>query len=370
MLVGVPKEIKVREYRVGMTPAGVKKLVDRGHKVIVEKNAGIGSGLADELYQKAGAEIVDDIQTIYKRADMVVKVKEPIELEYPLLREDQIIYTYLHLAADKPQAEALVKSKCVAIAYETIEVDGSLPLLRPMSEVAGRMSVQVGATFLQKRYGGKGVLLGGVPGVRRGRVVIIGGGVVGRNAAKMAIGLGADVSVLDINLKTLDYLDDIFQNRIQTLYSDPVTIEETVRNCDLLIGAVLITGAAAPKLVSEKLVSQMEEGSVIVDVAVDQGGCVATIHPTTHEDPVYTVHGVVHYAVTNMPGAVPHTSTFALTNTTIDYAVMLADMGADAAIKADPSLAMGVNVYKGHIVCKPVADSLNMPYTPLEKLVK
>jgi alanine dehydrogenase len=370
MIVGVPKEVKVREYRVGMTPAGVKKLVDRGHKVLVEKSAGVGSGLPDDLYIKAGAEMVDDIKAIYARSEMVVKVKEPIELEYPLLRENQILYTYLHLAADKKQAEALVKSKCVAIAYETIEVDGALPLLKPMSEVAGRMAVQVGANTLEKEHGGKGLLLGGVPGVKRGRITILGGGVVGRNAAKMAVGCGAQVRILDVNLRTLDYLDDIFGQKVQTLYSDADTIAKSVRDCDLLIGAVLIPGAAAPKLVSEKLVSEMEEGSVIVDVAVDQGGCIETNHPTTHDHPTYVVHGVVHYSVANMPGAVPHTSTFALTNTTIGYAAMLADMGADAAIKKDASLAMGVNVYKGEVVYKAVADSISMKYTPLEKMVK
>ncbi len=371
MLVGVPKEIKVRENRVGMVPGGVKKLVDDGHKVIVEKGAGSGSGLGDDLYVGAGAEIVDDIRTVYERADMVVKVKEPIEEEYDLIRENQIIYTFLHLAADKTLTEKLMERKCIAIGYETIELpDRSLPLLRPMSEVAGRMSVQVGASVLQKEHGGKGILLGGVPGVRRGRVTIIGAGVVGRNAAKMALGLGAKVDILDINLKTLDYIDDIFGNRVQTLYSDAESIRQSVSAADLLVGAVLIPGAKAPHLVSEELVAEMEDGSVIVDVSIDQGGCIETIQPTTHDNPTFVKHGVVHYGVTNIPGAVAQTSTFALTNTTIGYAEMLANLGADEAIRRDRALALGVNSYKGHLVCKPVADSLDLPYTPLDSMVK
>ena len=370
MIVGIPKEVKVREYRVGMTPGGVKRLIDRGHKVVVEKGAGIGSGLPDDLYIKAGAEVIPDIKAVYEHADMVVKVKEPIELEYDLIRENQIIYTYLHLAADKRLTEVLMECKCIAIGYETVELpDGSLPLLKPMSEVAGRMSIQNGASILQKEHGGKGVLLGGVPGVRRGRVVIIGGGVVGKNAAKMAVGLGAKVDILDINLETLDYLDDIFGNRVQTLYSDAETIQQTVSMADLVIGAVLIPGAKAPHLVSEELVSKMEEGSVIVDVAIDQGGCIETIHKTTHENPTFVKHGVVHYGVTNIPGAVAQTSTFALTNATIDYAVMLADLGAVDAVRGDPALASGVNVYKGHVVCEPVADSIDLPYQPLHQLI-
>lgn len=369
MLVGVPKEVKVREYRVGMVPAGVRKLVDRGHKVIVEKGAGVGSGLPDELYIAAGAEMVNDIKTIYDRADMVVKVKEPIDIEYDLLREDQVIYTFLHLAAAKGLTEVLMQRKCIAIGYETIELpDGSLPLLKPMSEVAGRMSIQIGASMLQKEHDGKGVLLGGVPGVRRGRITIIGGGVVGRNAAKMAVGLGANVDILDIDLRTLDYIDDIFGSKVQTLYSDAETISQSVRVADLLVGAVLIPGAKAPSLVSEELVKEMEDGSAVVDVSIDQGGCIETIEPTTHENPTFLKHGVVHYGVTNIPGAVAQTSTFALTNTTIGYAVMLADLGADEAIRRDPALAKGVNVYKGHVVCHPVAESLDLPCSELTAL--
>jgi alanine dehydrogenase len=368
VIVGVPKEVKVREYRVGMVPAGVKQLVDRGHKLIVEKGAGLGSGLSDDLYRKAGAEIVKDIQTVYERADMVVKVKEPIEVEYGLIRENQIIYTYLHLAADPTQTKKLIERKCVAIAYETIQLpDGSLPLLKPMSEVAGRMSIQVGAATLEKEHGGKGILLCGVPGVRRGRIAIIGAGVVGLNACKLAVGMGAEVDMLDINLKALNYIDDIFHGRVQTLFSDAETITRSVTRADLVVGAVLIPGAKAPKLVSEKLISQMEEGSVVVDVAVDQGGCIETVHPTTHDNPTFIKHGVVHYCVANMPGAVAQTSTFALTNTTIGYAVKLADLGYLEAVRKDAALALGVNVYKGHITCQPVAVAHNLPYTPLSE---
>ena len=361
MIVGVPKEIKVREYRVGMTPAGVQKLVQAGHKVIVETQAGVGSGLSDDSYHAMGAEVVADIQTIYGRADMVVKVKEPIEPEYELIRPDQIIYTYLHLAADETLTRVLIDRRCVAIAYETIQAaDGSLPLLKPMSEVAGRMSIQVGAATLEKEHGGKGLLLGGVPGVRQGRVTVLGGGVVGINATKMAVGLGAAVSVLDINLNTLNYFDDIFHGRVQTLFSDAETLRRSVAEADLLVGAVLIPGAKAPELVDREQVGSMEDGSVIVDVAVDQGGCIATTHPTTHDNPTFVVDGVVHYCVANMPGAVSATSTFALTNTTIAYASMLADLGAEAAAKKDPALALGFNVYKGQVTCAGVASAFGL----------
>ncbi len=369
MIVGVPKEIKVREYRVGMVPAGVKQLVDRGHKVLVETGAGMGSGISDEAFRAAGAELVKDIQTVYQRADMVVKVKEPIEPEYRLIRENQIIYTYLHLAADPTLTHKLLEQKCVAVAYETIQLpDGSLPLLKPMSEVAGRMSIQVGAATLEKEHGGKGILLGGVPGVRRGRITILGAGVVGLNACKMAVGQGAEVSILDVNLKTLNYIDDIFQGRVQTLFSDPETIARSVSRADLVVGAVLIPGAKAPKLVSRGLISQMEAGSVVVDVAVDQGGCIETVHPTTHDNPTYLVDGVVHYCVANMPGAVAQTSTFALTNTTIGYALRLADQGIDA-LRKDPALALGVNCFKGALTCRPVAEAHNLPYKPLAEVM-
>jgi alanine dehydrogenase len=371
VIVGVPKEIKVREYRVGMVPAGVKQLINRGHKVLVERDAGVGSGLPDDKYRAAGAEIVENLQAVYAQADMVVKVKEPVQQEYDLIRENQIVYTYLHLAADATLTRKLVESGCVAIGYETIQrSDGSLPLLKPMSEVAGRMSIQVGAATLEKENGGKGILLGGVPGVRRGRVTIIGAGVVGMNACKMAVGLGAEVDILDINLDTLNYVDDIFANRVNTMFSDADNIARSVELADLVVGAVLIPGAKAPELVSENLVSQMEDGSVIVDVAVDQGGCIETVQPTTHDHPTFVKHGVVHYGVTNMPGAVAQTSTFALTNTTIGYAVLLADEGLDAAVKRDRALALGVNVYKGHVTCEPVACSLELPCHQLQELLE
>ena len=370
MIVGVPKEVKVREYRVGMVPGGVKLLVDRGHQVWVEKGAGLGSGISDDQYKAAGAQFAKDIQDVYKRADMIVKVKEPIEVEYDLIRENQIIYTYLHLAADLRLTQKLLDRKCIAIGYETIQLgDGSLPLLKPMSEVAGRMSIQVGAATLEKEHGGKGVLLGGVPGVRRGRVAIIGAGVVGLNACKMAVGLGAEVTLLDINLPTLNYLDDIFGNRIHTLFSDADNISKSVRRADLVVGGVLIPGAKAPMLVSAKLISEMEEGSVVVDVAVDQGGCIETVHPTTHDNPTFVKHGVVHYGVTNMPGAVAHTSTFALTNATIGYASKLADLGAEEAARQEKPLALGINVYKGHLTCEPVAASLSLPYRPVSEMI-
>ncbi len=370
MIIGVPKEVKVREYRVGMVPAGVKQLVARGHRVLVQRNAGTGSGIPDSAYVDAGAEIVDSAEQVWSQSDMIVKVKEPIEQEYPLIREKHVVYTYLHLAAEPELTKRLVETGCVAIGYETVqEDDGRLPLLKPMSEVAGRMSIQVGAATLEKEHGGKGILLGGVPGVRRGRVTIIGAGVVGMNACKMAVGLGAEVTILDINLDTLNYLDDVFGGRVTTLYSDPDTIARAVRQADLVVGAVLIPGARAPKLVPSGLVAEMEDGSVIVDVAVDQGGCIETVRPTTHDNPTYVEHRVVHYGVTNMPGAVAQTSTFALTNTTIRYAVMLADLGVEEAVRRSRQLARGVNVWRGNVTCKPVADSLGMEYKHLQDLL-
>jgi alanine dehydrogenase len=368
MIIGCPKEIKTREYRVGLVPGGVAALAARGHQVFMERGAGIGSGIADSAYEAVGAKILDKATDVWAKADMVVKVKEPIAAEYGLMKEGQAIYTYFHLAADKPLAEALLKRKIAAVAYETIQTDdGQLPLLKPMSEVAGRMAVQVGAVQLEKSHGGKGVLLSGVPGVRRGKVVILGGGVVGTNSAKLASGMGAEVVVMDVNINRLAYLDDIFGSRVTPIYSDPAQIQRYVREADLVIGGVLIPGAKAPKLVSEKLISEMEEGSVVVDVAVDQGGCIETCHPTTHDNPTYLVHGVVHYCVANMPGAVSHTSTFALTNTTIGYALRLANQGIVEAIKGDRALALGVNTFGGHCTYKAVADDLDLPYTPLDK---
>jgi alanine dehydrogenase len=368
MIIGCPKEIKVREYRVGLVPGGVHALVTRGHTVLVEKGAGIGSGIADDTYARAGAQIADSAREVWQRAQMVVKVKEPVESEYGLMQEGQTIYTYFHLAAVPTLAKALLDKKVSAVAYETIQTeDGQLPLLKPMSEVAGRMAVQIGAVMLEKEHGGKGILLSGVPGVRRGRVVILGGGTVGTNAAKLASGMGAETVILDVNTNRLAYLDDVFGSRIQPIYSDQDQIAKYVREADLVVGGVLIPGAKAPKLVSEKLISQMAEGSVVVDVAVDQGGCIETCRPTTHDNPTYTVHGVVHYCVANMPGAVAQTSTFALTNTTIPYAVKLADRGVVDAVKQDPALALGVNTFAGYCTYKAVAESLDLSYTPLEK---
>src|SRR5678815_3204275 len=349
MLIGVPKEIKTREYRVAATPAGVRQLVAHGHRVLVQHTAGEGSGISDELYVAAGATIVPSAADAWG-AEMVIKVKEPLAAEYGYFREGLILYTYLHLAAEPALTRELVKSKVAAVAYETIEtLDGRLPLLRPMSEVAGRMAVQVGASCLEKERGGKGVLLGGVPGTRRGRVVILGGGVVGRNAATIAIGMGAQVTVLDVRAETMAYLEDIFGGAVETLYSNPINIENAVTRADLVVGAVLVTGAVAPKLVSEALIGRMEKGSVVVDVAVDQGGCIATCRPTTHDHPTYVVHGVVHYCVANMPGAVPYTSTWALTNTTVGYAVAIANKGLETAAKSDRALRLGINTYGGHV---------------------
>jgi alanine dehydrogenase len=369
VIIGVPKEIKTREYRVGMTPAGAKSLTSRGHKVLVETNAGAGAGIKDADYVAVGATIVNSAADAWA-AEMVVKVKEPLAAEYNFFRENLILYTYLHLAPEPELTRELAKKKVAAIAYETIEnLDGTLPLLRPMSEVAGRMAVQVGASCLEKEHGGKGVLLGGVPGTRRGRVVILGGGVVGRNAATIAIGMGAQVTVLDVRAETMAYLEDIFGGAIETLYSNPLNIEAAVRRADLVVGGVLVTGARAPKLVTKDLIGQMEPGSVVVDVAVDQGGCIETCRPTTHDNPTFTVDGVVHYCVANMPGAVPQTSTWALTNTTLSYAVKMADMGLSAAVKSDVALFKGINVYGGHVTCEPVAQAHKLEYVPLTNLI-
>lgn len=363
MIIGVPKEIKISENRVGMTEAGVRQLVKEGHTVYVEKDAGVGSGISNDLYEKAGAKILATKAEIYAKGDMIVKVKEPLPDEYEMLRENQILYTYLHLAAEPKLTKVLCERKVKAVAYETIQPeDGSLPLLTPMSEVAGRMATQVGAFYLQKDHGGKGILLGGVTGVRPAKVTIIGGGVVGTNAAKMAMGLGASVTILDVNTKRLEYLDDIFQGRCMTLFSNVKNIEESVRECDLLVGGVLITGHKAPTLVSKEMVSSMGKGSVVVDVAVDQGGCIETCRPTSHQQPTYEVDGVIHYCVPNMPGVVPRTSTYALTNVTLKYASMLAGMGVEDAIAKDKTLAKGLNVYGGYVAYEPVARDLGMEY--------
>lgn len=371
VIVGLPKEIKDNEYRVGLTPAGVRALTDAGHQVIVEKSAGEGSGFADPLYEKAGAQIIDSADDVWAKAEMIVKVKEPIAPEYPRMREGQLLFTYLHLAPDRKLTDELLKRKVTGIAYETItDRRGSLPLLTPMSEVAGRMAIQVGAHYLEKMAGGRGILLGGVPGVPAARVVIIGGGVVGTNAAKMAVGMGAHVTMIDNNLDRLRELDDIFLSKISTLASSAYMIHDAVSNADLIVGAVLVPGAAAPRLVTRGMLKDVPDGAVIVDVAVDQGGCIETTHPTTHSDPTYYVEGVLHYCVANMPGAVPRTSTFALTNATLPYALTLANKGFFAAIRSDNGLKEGVNTYAGHCTYQAVAESQGLTYTNIDALVE
>ncbi|HEX4445465.1 MAG TPA: alanine dehydrogenase [Polyangiaceae bacterium] len=369
MIIGVPKEIKTREYRVGMTPAGVRSLTSRSHTVLVERGAGDGSGIRDAEYEAQGARLVASAAEAWG-AELVVKVKEPLPAEHGFFRKGLVLYTYLHLANEPELTRALAKAGVTGVAYETIQLDdGTLPLLKPMSEVAGRMAVQVGATCLERERGGKGVLLGGVPGTRRGRVVILGGGVVGRNAATIAVGMGAQVTVLDVRADAMAYLEDVFGGAIETLYSNPTNIEEMVARADLLIGAVLVTGAAAPKLVTEQLVAKMTPGSVIVDVAVDQGGCIDTCRPTTHDLPTYEVHGVVHYCVPNMPGAVPQTSTWALTNVTIPYAVKIADLGVAQAARADAAVLKGINTAGGHVTYEPVARAHRLEYAPARDLL-
>lgn len=367
MIIGVPKEIKNNENRVAITPAGVASFVGTGHRVLVEAEAGIGSGFTNEDYMKAGAEIVELAADVWAQAEMVMKVKEPLPSEYDYFRPGLILFTYLHLAAEPALTQALKDKGVTAIAYETVAVNRTLPLLTPMSEVAGRMASQIGAQFLQKSNGGKGILLAGVPGVSRGKVTIIGGGVVGTNAAKLAIGLGADVTIIDLSPERLRQLDDIFGNQINTLVSNPYNIADAVAQADLLIGAVLIPGAKAPKLVTEEMVQSMKPGSVIVDVAIDQGGIVETVdHITTHDQPTYEKHGVVHYAVANMPGAVPRTSTIALTNVTVPYALQIASKGAYKAIQENPALKLGVNVANGAITYEAVARDLGYDYVPVE----
>jgi alanine dehydrogenase len=370
MKIGVPTEIKNNEYRVGLVPAGVKEYKRRGHTVLVQKGAGEGSAMTDAAYVEAGAEIIDTAEQVWEQADMICKVKEPLRAEYDLMQQDQIIYTYFHLAAVPDLAEALIKKKVAAVAYETIELpDGRLPLLEPMSEVAGRMSIQVGARCLEREAGGKGVLLGGVPGVTRGNVVIIGGGTVGTHAAMMAVGMGAQVKILDIDLYRLRYLEEVFGNRIQTLHSNADTIADQVTRADLVIGAVLIPGAKAPHLVTRELLGTMTRGSVVVDVAVDQGGCIETCHPTTHDKPTYVVDDIVHYCVANMPGAVPRTSTVALNNATLRYGLTIADQGVEAAMQADGVLAKGLNTYAGEVTHPAVAESLDKEYVSVESVL-
>ena len=366
MKIGVPKEIKNNENRVGMTPAGVKELVAHGHELFVQHTAGEGSGFPDEEYVKAGAKILPTIEDVYAIGEMIVKVKEPIEPEYKLVKKGQVLFTYFHFASDLALTEAMVKSGAVCIAYETVkDRDGRLPLLIPMSEVAGRMSIQEGARFLEKPQGGRGILLGGVPGVKPAKVLVLGAGVVGRNAALMAAGLGADVTICDISLPTLRHCAEIMPKNVKTLYSSRHNIEQELPETDLVIGSVLIPGAKAPHLVTKDMIPMMKTGSVVVDVAIDQGGSFETSKATTHSDPVYTVDGVVHYAVANIPGAVPFTSTLALTNATLPYAIKLADLGWVEACRKDAGLAEGVNVVDGKVTFKAVAEAWDMQYTPL-----
>ncbi len=363
MLIGIPKEIKANENRVSMVPAGVEALAANGHTVVVERGAGVGSGFGDEAYIGAGATVLDTADEVWHQAEMIVKVKEPIAVEWPRMRAGQVIYTYFHFAAAEELTRAVIDSGAVAVAYETVQLpSGELPLLTPMSEVAGRMAVQEGAKYLERVFGGSGILLGGVPGVAPGSVVIIGGGTVGINAAKMAAGLGAHVTILDLSLERLRYLDDVLEANVDTLYSNRYNIIDAISRADLVIGAVLLPGAKAPHLVRRADLAVMKPGSVIVDVAVDQGGCVETIHATTHDDPTYEVDGIVHYGVANMPGAVPRTSTLALTNATLPYALMLARDGWREAARADQPLRLGLNVVDGKVVYPGVAEAFGLPY--------
>ncbi|HEU0014566.1 MAG TPA: alanine dehydrogenase [Longimicrobium sp.] len=369
MLIGVPKEIKTNENRIALVPAGAEALVQAGHQVMVEAGAGLGSGFADEQYLAAGATL-HDVEEVWQRAEMIMKVKEPIKVEYARTRPGQLLFTYFHFAADEALTQGMIQSGAVCVAYETVQLpSGELPLLTPMSEVAGRMSIQAGAKYLEKYYGGRGMLLGGVPGVAPANVVVIGGGVVGTNAAKMAAGLGARVTILDLSLERLRYLSDVMPANVEMIYSNRHNLLERLETADLVVGAVLLPGAKAPKLIKRADLKVMKPGAVIVDVAVDQGGCVETIRPTTHEDPIYEVDGVIHYGVANMPGGVPRTSTLALTNATFPYAQRLARLGWKEASKADHSLALGLNVVEGKVVYPGVAEAFDLPLVPLESVL-
>lgn len=371
MIIGVPKEIKNNENRVGLTPAGVSAFVKAGHKVFVQSTAGFGSGFSDEEYKKAGATMLKTIAEVYKKAEMIVKVKEPIKEEYGLIKEGQLLFTYFHFASYKPLTEAMIKSKAVCLAYETVEKkDRSLPLLVPMSEVAGRMSVQEGAKYLEKPMGGRGILLGGVPGVRPANVLVLGGGIVGTQAAKMAAGLGADVTIMDVSLPRLRQLDDILPKNVKTVYSNEYNIREAIKTTDLIIGAVLIPGAKAPSLITRDMLKTMRPGTVMVDVAIDQGGCFETSKATTHEKPIYVVDGVIHYCVANMPGAVPYTSTLALTNATLPYALQLANKGWKKACQENEELLLGLNVVDGKVVYKGVAEAFKLKYVNVSEVLK
>jgi len=370
MIIGVPKEIKNNENRVALTPAGSQELTKRGHTVYVQSTAGVGSGFNDEDYTGAGAKILSTAKEIFDIAEMIMKVKEPIEPEYKLIKKDQLVFTYFHFASYEPLTKAMLETGAICLAYETVEKDGGLPLLVPMSEVAGRMSIQEGAKYLEKPLKGRGILLGGVPGVMPAKVLILGGGVVGTNAAKIAAGMGADVIIADVNLNRLRYLDDVMPKNVCTMASNEYVIRELVKTHDLIIGAVLIPGAKAPKLISKDMLKTMRPGTVLVDVAVDQGGCIETCKPTTHEDPTYIIDDVVHYCVANMPGAVPYTSTLALTNATLPYALKLAGQGWKKACNDNEDLKLGLNVINGKVVYKAVADAFNLPYTSVEEFLK
>lgn len=370
MIIGVPKEIKTHENRVALLPGGVTKMKRNGHEVLIEKGAGNGSGFPDEKYEEAGAKIIDDVDELWAASEMIMKVKEPIEVEYDRMREGQIIFTYFHFAASRELTEAVQESKAVAIAYETVEnEDGTLPLLVPMSEVAGRMASQEGAKYLEKPEGGLGVLLGGIPGVQPANVLVIGGGIVGVNAAKIAAGMGANTTIMDINMPRLRYLDDVMPRNVNTMFSSEANIRKMLPDVDMIIGAVLIPGAKAPSLVTRDMLGDMQQGSVLVDVAIDQGGCFETSKPTTHDNPIYEVDGVVHYCVANMPGAVPRTSTLGLTNVTLPYAVDIANKGWEKALNDDEELLKGLNIVNGDIVYKEVAEAFDMDYTPIETVL-
>lgn len=368
MIIGVPKEIKNNENRVALTPAGAKELIKRGHQVYVQQSAGLGSGFSDQDYSAAGASLLPSIEATYQIAEMIMKVKEPIESEYNLIKPNQLLFTYFHFASYEPLTKAMVASKAICLAYETVEKsDRSLPLLVPMSEVAGRMAIQKGANYLEKPLGGRGILLGGVPGVLPAKVLILGGGIVGTQAAWMAAGLGADVIIMDLSLPRMRYLADVMPANVKTMMSNEFNIREQIKQADLIVGAVLIPGAKAPHLITKDMLKDMKKGAVVVDVAVDQGGCIETCKPTTHENPTYVIDDVVHYCVANMPGAVPYTSTLALTNATLPYAIQLADKGWKKAAQENADLVPGLNVIQGDIVYKAVAEAFNMPYTSVEK---
>ncbi len=370
MIIGIPKEIKNNENRIAITPAGASELIRHGHKVYVQKNAGLGSGFSDDDYTSVGASILPSIEEVYSIAEMIIKVKEPIEPEYKLIKKGQILYTYFHFASSEPLTKAMIDNKSICLAYETVELeDRSLPLLTPMSEVAGRMSVQEGAKYLEKTYGGIGVLLGGVPGVPPAKVMVIGGGVVGTEAAKMAAGMGADVTIMDLSLKRLRYLDDVMPANVKTMKSSPFSIAEMSKTHDLIIGAVLLPGAKAPKLITNNMLKEMRPGTVMVDVAIDQGGCFECSSPTTHDDPIISKDGIICYSVANMPGAVPRTSTIALTNATLQYAIELANKGWKKACADDKALCKGLNIVNGKVVYKGVAEAWNLPFTPVSEVL-